>query len=267
MIPKRIHYCWFGGNPKPEIIEKCIASWHIFCPDWEIIEWNESNYDISAYPYMKEAHNAKKWAFVSDVARLDIVAKHGGVYLDTDVELLAPIDELMQHNAFHIFETERNIATGLGFGASAGHPTVSAMLAHYEGRHFLNNCKQDLTPCPACNTEQLLTVCPDMVRNGCRQELGDVLILSLGDYGKYMKHYGTASWTDTPNLDPQKPKRAYKDTRLKRFLKQTERFDFVEKYFGKKGVKVYTFLVYDLMEFGPAFYIKKLWKKIFRERS
>lgn len=263
MISKKIHYCWFGGNPKPEIIEKCIASWHVFCPDWEIIEWNESNYDISVYPYMQEAYEAKKWAFVSDVARLDIVAKHGGVYLDTDVELLAPIDELVQQDAFYIFESERNIATGLGFGATAGHPTVTAMLRYYEGRPFLKNGKPDLTPCPANNTEMLLTVCPSMIRNGHRQQIGDTLILSLGDYGHYMKHYGTASWTDDPNLDESR-QHIYKDTRLKRFLKQPERFDFIEKHFGSRAVKIYTFLVYDLTEFGIGFYMKKLYRKIIK---
>lgn len=261
MIPQKIHYCWFGGNPKPEIIEKCIASWHGLCPDWEIIEWNESNYDISAYPYMQEAYEAKKWAFVSDVARLDIVAKHGGVYLDTDVELLAPIEELLTHNAFYIFETERNIATGLGFGAVQGHPTVTAMLRYYEGRSFLKNGKPDMTPCPANNTEMLLQICPSLIKNGRRQQIDDVLILSLGDYGRYMKHYGTASWTDHPNLDQTK-QHVYKNTRLKRFLKQPQRFDFIEKHLGKKAVKFYTFLVYDLMEFGPVFYVKKLLKRI-----
>lgn len=78
MIPKVIHYCWFGRNPKTEIIEKCIASWRKYCPDWEIIEWNEDNYDVEKVPFVKEAYEAKKWAFVSDYARLDILYNHGG---------------------------------------------------------------------------------------------------------------------------------------------------------------------------------------------
>lgn len=265
MIPKKIHYCWFGGNPKPEIIEKCIASWHHFCPDWEIIEWNEENYDVNAISYMAEAYAAKKWAFVSDVARLDIVAKHGGVYLDTDVELLTPIEELLDSGAFYIFETERNIATGLGFGAEADHPTVRAMLGYYNGRSFLKKGKPDMTPCPANNTEMLLSVCTSMIRNGRRQQVDDVLILSPQDYSRCMKHYGTASWTDNPNLDPEKLVRHYKDTRLKRFLRQPQRFELVEKHFGKKAVKLYTFCVYDLMEMGLGFYLKKLYKKVLRK--
>lgn len=265
MIPKKIHYCWFGGNPKPEIIEKCIASWHRFCPDWEIIEWNEFNYDTSAYLYMQEAYEAKKWAFVSDVARLDIVAKHGGVYLDTDVELLAPVDELMLQNAFFIFETERNIATGLGFGAVQGHPTVTAMLSYYEGRSFLKNGKPDLTPCPNGNTEMLISLYPSMIRNGCRQQIGDILLLSPDDYSRYMKHYGTALWTDKPNLTFNQAAHRYRDTWLKRFLRKPRKFELIEKHLGKKAVKLYTFCVYDLMELGPSFYLKKLYKKVLRK--
>lgn len=265
MIPKTIHYCWFGGNPKPEIIEKCIASWHKFCPDWEIIEWNEENYDIHTLPYMAEAYAEKKWAFVSDVARLDVVAKHGGVYLDTDVELLTPIEELLDSGAFYIFETERNIATGLGFGAEADHPTVRAMLGYYNGRSFLKKGKPDMTPCPANNTQMLLSVCPQMIRNGHCQQLGDVLLLSRDDYGRYMKHYGTALWTDAPNLDVNKPEYHYKDTRLKRFLKQPTIFDFIEKHFGAKTVKVYTFLVYDLMELGIGYYLRRIFNRIVKK--
>lgn len=92
MIPKVIHYCWFGGKEKPELVKKCIDSWKKYCPDWEIYEWNETNFDISLVVYMKEAYEMKKWAFVSDVARLMIIYLNGGVYLDTDVELTGSIE-------------------------------------------------------------------------------------------------------------------------------------------------------------------------------
>lgn len=81
MIPKIIHYCWFGGNPKPEIVNRCIESWRKFCPDWEIREWNETNFDVNAVTYMKEAYDMKKWAFVSDIARLLIIYQSGGSIL------------------------------------------------------------------------------------------------------------------------------------------------------------------------------------------
>lgn len=100
MIPKKIHYCWFGRNPLPELARRCIESWKKYCPDYEIIEWNEDNYDINKIPYVKEAYQAKKWAFVTDYVRLDVVNKFGGIYLDTDVELLKSLDSLLKYKAF-----------------------------------------------------------------------------------------------------------------------------------------------------------------------
>ncbi|MBR4241618.1 MAG: hypothetical protein IKR97_05300, partial [Eubacterium sp.] len=104
MIPKKIHYCWFGGNPLPDSVLKCIESWKHFCPDYEIIQWNEENYDINKFQYAKEAHDAKKWAFVSDLARLDIVYNEGGIYLDTDVELIRSLDSLLDNKCFLAIE-------------------------------------------------------------------------------------------------------------------------------------------------------------------
>ena len=92
MIPKVIHYCWFGHSPKPALFQRCIASWKKYCPDYEIIEWNEDNFDISQNDYAREAYEEKKWAFVTDYARLWIVYNHGGIYLDTDVEIIKEFD-------------------------------------------------------------------------------------------------------------------------------------------------------------------------------
>lgn len=101
MIPKIIHYCWFGGNPLPELAQKCIASWKKFLPDYEIKEWNESNYDVRKIPYIEQAYNAKKYAFVSDYARFDILYQYGGIYFDTDVEVIKPFDEILKRRARH----------------------------------------------------------------------------------------------------------------------------------------------------------------------
>lgn len=253
MIPKIIHYCWFGGNPKPEIIEKCIASWKEFCPDWEIKEWNESNYDISKHAYTQEAYTAKKWAFVSDVARLEIINAEGGVYMDTDVELLASLDFASNCDAFYAFETNLNIASGLGFGASAGHQSVQAMLHSYDRRHFLVKEKPDLSPCPAKNTEALKSCYPQFQRNGTAQHFDGVRILSSEEYHKLAFHHGTKSWVDGPAGE-----HVFKDTKLKRWLRKPKHFDFIEKTFGKKVMRVYTFLVYDLLEMGVTYYIKRL---------
>lgn len=107
-IPKVIHYCWFGHDPKPKLAEKCIKSWKKKCPDYKIIEWNEENFDISACPlYVRQAYEAKKWAFVTDYVRLKVVYEHGGIYLDTDVELKKNLDFLLNHKAYFGFEEGR----------------------------------------------------------------------------------------------------------------------------------------------------------------
>ena len=97
MIPKKIHYCWFGRNPKPKLAEKCIASWKKYCPDYEIVEWNEDNFDIGMNAYTRSAYEQKKYAFLTDYARLLIIYEHGGLYFDTDVELIRPIDDLLEN--------------------------------------------------------------------------------------------------------------------------------------------------------------------------
>lgn len=136
MIPKIIHYIWFGGNPKPEIIQKCIDSWHRFLPDYEIVEWNEQNYDINQCAYIREAYAAQKWAFASDYARFDILYQHGGIYLDTDVEFLKPLPEMMlEHTAFTAFESCGNIAPGLIYAAVPGYALNGELLETYRAMH------------------------------------------------------------------------------------------------------------------------------------
>ena len=104
-IPKIIHYCWFGKNPMSEKAEKCIASWKEKCPEYRIIEWNEENFDIQFNNYVREAYSEKKWAFVSDVARLYALVNYGGIYMDTDVEVITSLDILLKNEAFAGFET------------------------------------------------------------------------------------------------------------------------------------------------------------------
>lgn len=142
LVPRVIHYCWFGGNPLPESAVKCIESWKKFCPGYEIREWNESNYDMNACPYIQEAYQARKWAFVSDYVRFDILYSFGGIYFDTDVELIRPIDDILQKGSFWGVEqrdgTELAVAPGLGMAAIAGMPIYREILSEYENRHFLN---------------------------------------------------------------------------------------------------------------------------------
>ena len=111
MIPKVIHYCWFGKNPLPDDAKKCIESWKKYCPDYEIIEWNESNYDITKNKYMESAYKEKKWAFVSDYARVDVIYQYGGIYLDTDVEVKKSFNDLLDNDSIWGFEEKNFIAT------------------------------------------------------------------------------------------------------------------------------------------------------------
>ena len=152
MIPKKIHYCWLGGNPLPPLAKKCIASWKKYCPDYEIILWNEENYDFQKHPFMAKAYQEKKWAFVTDYARLDIVYTYGGIYLDTDVELLRSPEALLYHSLFMGFENPKYVATGLGFGATEKHPLVKQLRDDYDNITF---SPDNIIPCPIIQTRTL----------------------------------------------------------------------------------------------------------------
>ena len=128
MIPKIIHYCWFGRGEKPELAKNCIASWKKFCQDFEICEWNEDNCDYLAMPFMAEAYAAKKYAFVSDVMRLVVLEQYGGVYFDTDVEVLRDISPLLDDEGFIGFENDQYVASGLTIAVEAHHPVIQAMI-------------------------------------------------------------------------------------------------------------------------------------------
>lgn len=169
-IPKKIHYCWFGKDPLPKSVLRCMESWRRYCPDYEIIEWNETNFDVNAVRYTKEAYDRKKWAFVSDYARLKIIYENGGIYLDTDVELIKPLDSLLEYEGFMGFQNDGTVATGLGFGAVAGHPLIRAMLDDYMEIPFLKEDKtMDLTACPVRNTKCLESL--GLRSDGTRQEI------------------------------------------------------------------------------------------------
>ena len=154
-IPKKIHYCWFGGNPLPELAQKCMASWKKYCPDYEIIEWNESNFDINCCDYVKEAYEAKRWAFVSDVARLYALVNYGGIYMDTDVEVLKPLDDILQYDAVSGFEAEDRIPTGL-MACRVGQVLFKELLDDYENAHFI---RKDGTYDTTTNVTRITNTC------------------------------------------------------------------------------------------------------------
>lgn len=177
-IPKIIHYCWFGRNAKPELALKCIKSWQKYCPDYEIIEWNEDNFDINACPlYVQDAYTAGLYAFVSDYARIKIVYDNGGIYLDTDVELIKSLDCLLQNQAFFGFEDKKRVATGLGFGAEKEFHFLLEIMGDYNKVSFINDDGSiNYTTCPDINTPVFLR--HGLVQNNKKQLLdGGILIL------------------------------------------------------------------------------------------
>lgn len=162
MIPKIIHYCWFGGNELPEKEKFCISSWKKYLSDYEFRLWNEKNFDLDMYPYVREAYNAKKYAFVSDVVRLWAIEKFGGIYMDTDVEVLRSYNDLLTLPAFTGYEnTGRTLYPVTGTMASEAHGEwAREQLAYYEGKHFR---KQDGSYDMTANT---ITIKSIMEQNG-----------------------------------------------------------------------------------------------------
>ena len=141
MIPKIIHYVWVGGNPKPKNIQRCMKTWTKHLQDYQIIEWNEQNFDIHENKYVEQAYQAKKWAFVSDYIRAKAVYEMGGIYMDTDVLVLDNLHDLLGNRAFVGFENKENPFTAV-FGAEKGHPLIKDMLSYYDDRDFTFD-KQD----------------------------------------------------------------------------------------------------------------------------
>lgn len=179
MIPKVIHYCWFGGKPLPRLAVKCKRSWEKFFLGYEIKEWNERNFDVDAHPYTKYCYERGLWAYLSDFVRLAVVEREGGLYFDTDVEVVRfPGEILEESSAFFGWETPEYINTGLGFAAEAHHPAIKAMLAMYDGlvvdERYVFECMQG---CPKLNTEALVAY--GLQRDGTKQVVCDALILPM----------------------------------------------------------------------------------------
>lgn len=191
MIPKKIYYCWFGRGDKSKLAQKCIASWKKYCPDYEIIEWNEDNFDVNLNPYTKMCYEQKKYAFLSDYLRLLIIYQYGGIYFDTDVEIVKSFDALLEYEAFFGFETDQYVNTGEGFGAVDGNPIVQQMIKEYEplldGRH-------GVVGCPHLNTDALLKF--GLKQNGETQYLENGIVFSKEYFNPYDDPTGVLSKTE-----------------------------------------------------------------------
>lgn len=235
MIPRKIHYCWFGQRPLPEDAQKCIASWHKQMPGWEYRLWNEENFDVDSMDYTREAYAAGKYAFVSDYVRLRALHDLGGVYLDTDVRVLRSLDPLMAHDAFAGFEGSKRLPMGTCVLASQPEGAwVTEMLHLYDGLHFL---RPDGTPDLNTNVQRLTAA---MMANGFQsdgreQQYKDLHIFPVeyfsprqttGEYlltpDTYCDHLGLGSWNCQPKGWKQRLGRLV-GQRIMTFLIKTKR--------------------------------------------
>ena len=155
MIPKKIHYVWVGHNPKSPIIEECIATWKKKLPDYQIIEWNEDNFDMHENRYIEQAYAAKKWAFVSDYVRARAIYEQGGIYLDTDVRVVDKLDSLLNDSAFIGFENHDYLSAAI-FGAEKGHPFMQDILDYYQDRDFEYDTKNQMAGVNSISVTEML---------------------------------------------------------------------------------------------------------------
>ena len=211
MIPRKIHYCWFGRGPMPELAVKCIESWHKYMPDYEYKLWNEDNFDIESFAYTKEAYELKKYAFVSDVVRLWALKHEGGIYMDVDFEVYRSFDTLLNYHAFAGFEGSKTNPVMMGVIASKSEGEwVNEQLSYYQNRHFIVDEKPDFT-----TNVRFVTDC--MIKNGFQpngkeQDYKDLHVFPVdyfcprqttGEYlltnNTYCEQKGISSWANNSN--------------------------------------------------------------------
>jgi mannosyltransferase OCH1-like enzyme len=219
MIPKIIHYCWFGGKPKPQIVEDYIQSWKKYLPDYKIIEWNEDNFDVTKHLYTKQANESGKFAFVSDYCRLYVLKEFGGIYLDTDVQMLKSLDPLLNHQVFMGFEDDRWVGASV-IGAEKNALFIDELLSLYNDRKFiLENKKFDITPNVVIITDYLKS--KNVVTDEGINHYENKLIIYTKDYfspkvfdtkkielteNTYSIHHFSQTWTSAKHQFIQKGK-------------------------------------------------------------
>ncbi len=249
MIPKTIHYCWFGRNPKPALAEKCLKSWKKYCKDYEIIEWNEDNFSIQDAPlYVRQAYEAKKWAFVSDYVRLYAMVNYGGIYMDTDVEVIKPLDTFLHHQAFSGFEDGIYVSTGI-MACEKGFPLYNEFLHYYDSICFIN---PDSSMNTLTNVKTVTDICQKkgLIQNNTYQEV-EGLALYPNDYfspksfndgivritgNTYSIHHYDASWL---SKESQANKKRRWKTKQKKARKKKRRAAIKRFVIGIIGEKNY----------------------------
>lgn len=256
-IPKVIHYFWIGGKPIPESNLRCIESWKKYCPDYKIVRHDETNYDFSKNKYMREAYEHKKWGFVTDFARLDVIYNEGGIYLDTDVEVVKSLDPLLEYEAFMGFEDSLLVNTGIGFGAKKKQKGIEKLLKIYDSLEFVREDGElNITPTPNTATEMLEK--NGLVRENKRQNVLGIEILPTEylcpksfETGKIKKtkntysiHHYDMSWVTESDK------------------KRHTLVIGCRKIFGIKAGSVVAFVLWYLLH--PIVFLGKIKKKLFK---
>ena len=265
MIPKIIHYIWFGKGKKNKLIEECMKSWKKYCPDYEIKEWNEDNFDINSNQYVKEAYENKKWAFVSDYVRLYALYNEGGIYLDTDCELLGNIDSFLDNDAFSGYESDNAIPTAI-MGSEEENQWIKLLLDYYENRSFYNeDGTLDLTT-NVITISNLTKEKYNVLYNGKLIDVPGVVKIYPKDYF-CPKDWRTGTISFTENSIAIHHFNASWQTPFRIKLRDKE-YDYVKKYGNIAGEKKYNDwykhrkLYIHLRLYGVKAVIKNLLKKI-----
>ncbi len=253
------------------MILKCIESWKKYCPDYKIIEWNEDSFDVTQIPYVKDAYTDGKWAFVSDYARLAIVYQEGGIYLDTDVLLHNSLDDLLKYDCWLASDDVRYLATGLGFGAIKHHSLIGAAMNAYKnylypsGTNVIRDTKifeKELPKWKKSNRSQVLA--------------NNVLLIGMSDYCKWAKHLYTYTWADEDTVKQREKELKEKTALTKRelirwktkcFFRNPKLIAYFDARKGSKSNRIYTFLAYDLLDYGAWHFIKRLFYKVIGKKS
>lgn len=257
MIPKVIHYCWFGGNPLPEMAIKCIESWKKYCPEYKIIEWNEKNFDINSCEYVREAYESKKYAFVSDVVRLYAISKYGGIYMDTDVEVIKPLDSILKYKAVSGFEAEDRIPTGL-MACEANHPFFLELYHEYDNERFIN---EDNSFNTTTNVTRITNAClkHGLVLNNHLQTVNDFTLFPNDYFCPKNYHTGIVNITNnTLTIHHFEGSWLSEDEKYKIKLKNN-----LSKYFPEKISSCFAGAISSIKYNGIMFTIKKVINHIF----
>jgi len=266
MIPKIIHYCWFGGSPLPDIAQKCIASWKKHSPDYEFMLWNETNFDINIVPFTAQVAKVKKWGFIVDYIRAYVIYNYGGIYLDTDVELLRPFDgDILQNTCFSGFESEVFVNPGNIFAGEKGCSIAKELMDFYASYNFVKEDGElNLTPSPKIFTDILLKY--GLKQNNTYQKFGTFTIYPTEyfcpmpfetgilneSHNTYSIHHFEASWFSD------------KDRLYNKFRRRI--FSIFGENIFSKNIVIIIYVFKRIKENGLVntikYYHTKYWKKI-----